>query len=115
MSISIRVGDEVQVMAGARNRNKAKEPTRGKVVSVDREAGLVTVEKYNQRTKHLKRSPRHPQGGRVLREAAVRISRVMLVAADGRPVRLARAERVDGRIVRKQSGKGPRASGATGS
>ena len=77
MSVSIRVGDEVQVVSGSRNRNRERPPTRGRVVAIDREHGLVTVEKYNLRTKHLRRSQRHPGGGRVQREAPVAISRVM--------------------------------------
>lgn len=114
MAFSIRVGDEVQVMSGARNRNRERPATRGRVVSIDREAGFVTVEKYNLRTKHLKRSQRHPGGGRVEREAAIRLSRVMVVASDGKPVRLARAERVDGKIVRRPSGgRGDAAGGKT--
>lgn len=99
MSVSIRVGDEVQVTSGAGTNGTA--PVRGKVIAVDREKGLVTVEGYNLRTKHLKRSAQTPQGGRLKREAPVPAARVMLVAEDGKPVRLARAERKDGRIVRK--------------
>ena len=112
MSVSIRIGDEVQVMSGSRNRNRERPATRGKVVAMDRESGLVTVEKYNLRTKHLRRSQRHPGGGLVQREAPVHVSRVMLVASDGKPVRLSRAERVDGKVVRRASA-GPAAGGAT--
>ncbi len=101
MGVSIRVGDQVEVVAGKRSR-KAGEPTRGKVTSVDRAKGVVTVEGHNVRTKHLKRSASAPQGGRIRRELPVAISNVMLVAADGKTVRLARAERGDdGSIVRR--------------
>ena len=109
MALTIRVGDEVQVTAGARNRKK-DEPTRGKVIAVDRDNNLLTVEGYNLRTKHIKRSASTPQGGRVQREAMLSASRVMLVAEDGKPVRLAKGERTkDGRIVRKADTAGGKA------
>jgi len=44
---------------------------------------------------HLKKSPRHPQGGRLEREAPIAVSNVMLVTAEGKPVRIARAVRDD--------------------
>jgi large subunit ribosomal protein L24 len=104
MAVSIRVGDEVQVTSGA--GTSSATPVRGKVISVDREKGLVTVEGYNLRTKHLKRTAQTPKGGRLKREAPFPAARVMLVAEDGKPVRLARAERKDGRIVRKPGNPG---------
>ena len=71
MAISIRVGDVVEVVRGTRNRNPDKPPTRGRVLSVDRGAGRVIVEGVNQRTRHLKKSPKHPQGGRLRREVGI--------------------------------------------
>ncbi|MCG3133717.1 MAG: 50S ribosomal protein L24 [Planctomycetes bacterium] len=109
MGATIRIGDEVQILASAHHRKRreeAKGPTRGKVIAVDRASGTVTVEGCNIRTKHLKRSQRHPQGGVLRREAPVPASRVMLVAEDGKPVRLSRAERSGDRIVRKAAKAG---------
>ena len=110
MGIQIRVGDEVQVRIsrrGERRRaerrsaeSKRAEVTRGKVTSVDRERGLVVVEGHNLRITHLKRSQRHPQGGRLEREGWIPMSKVTLVADDGKPVRLSAAGRRDGRVVR---------------
>ena len=80
---------------------KRASGTRGKVTAVDRERGLVTVEGHNLRIRHLKRSQRHPQGGRLEREAWIPLAKVMLVAEDGKPVRLADAERRDGKVVRR--------------
>jgi ribosomal protein L24 len=116
MSVSIKVGDEVQVRVSRRAEKRLAERrlaeqkraavTRGKVIAVDRDRGVVTVEGHNLRIKHLRRSPRRPQGGRLEREMPVPLSKVMLVASDGKPVRLADAERQDGKIVRKErSGK----------
>jgi large subunit ribosomal protein L24 len=101
MRLSIRVGDEVEVMRGTRNRNPDKPPTRGRVLSIDREGDRVVVEGHNMRTKHVKKSPKHPQGGRLRKEAAVALSNVMIVTADGKAVRLSKAARVDGKIVLK--------------
>ena len=111
MSLTIKIGDEVQVRVtrrGERRRaerrqaeGKRAEVTRGRVIAVDREAGTVTVEGHNLRIRHLKRSAKHPQGGRLEREAPVPMGRVMLVASDGKPVRAAAGERKEGKVVRK--------------
>lgn len=116
MAVTIRVGDEVQVRVSRRAEKRLAERrageqkraavSRGKVIAVDRDRGYVTVEGHNLHIQHLKRSPRRPQGGRLEREHPVPLSKVMLVAADGKPVRLSEAERRDGKIIRKErSGK----------
>ena len=106
MATRIKVGDTVQVMAGRRNRNPEKPPTRGRVLRVDFDNSLVWIEGVNRRIRHLKKSPRHPQGGRLERESPVAVSNVMLVTADGNPVRLARAVRADdGKITARAAKK----------
>jgi len=106
MATNIKVGDTVQVMAGRRNRNPEKPPTRGRVLRVDREASLVWIEGVNMRVRHLKKSPRHPQGGRLEREAPISVSNVMLVTEDGKPVRIGRAVRAeDGKITDRAAKK----------
>lgn len=116
MAIQIRVGDEVQVRVSRRGERrraerraaegKRAEVTRGKVASIDRDAGRLTVEGHGLRISHLKRSERHPKGGRLEREGWIPMSRVMLVAEDGKPVRLSEAERRDGRVVRRARAEG---------
>jgi large subunit ribosomal protein L24 len=69
----IRVGDEVVVISG-RDRGQ-----RGKVLKVDREGGRVTVEGLNRVYKHVRKSQRNPQGGRLSKEAAIEVSKVMLI------------------------------------
>ena len=101
MAVSIRIGDVVEIVRGTRNRNPDKAATRGRVLSVDRLAGKVLVEGVNLRTRHLARSQKHPQGGRLRREAPVDMSNVMLVTEAGKPARLAKVSRVDGKIVLK--------------
>ena len=65
--------DLVQVISGV---DKGK---RGKVLRVDRESARVTVQGVNLVYKHLRRSQKHPQGGRIQMEAPVHISNVMLI------------------------------------
>ncbi len=59
----------------------------GKVISVDRKKGRVTVEGANIVTKHQKPSMANQNGGIVQQEAAMDISNVMLVV-DGQVTRV---------------------------
>ncbi len=74
--------DMVEVICGA---DKGK---RGKVLLVDREKGRVTVQGVNLVYKHLRRSQKHPQGGRMQVEASIHISNVMFVDAKGNRTRM---------------------------
>lgn len=69
----IRVNDQVEVLTGD-DRGK-----RGKVLSVDREANKLIVEGINKVYKHVRRSQKNPQGGRLAKEMPVPISNVLLV------------------------------------
>jgi len=69
----IRVGDMVEVIAG----NDRGE--RGKVLKVNRDAGKIVVEGMNRVFKHMRRSQRNPQGGRLSKEMPIQISNVLLV------------------------------------
>ncbi len=69
----IKVNDIVEVISG---RDKGQ---RGKVLVVDRDRGRVMVEGLNRVFKHVKRSQRNPQGGRLSKEASMSISKVMFV------------------------------------
>ncbi|HEX4130182.1 MAG TPA: 50S ribosomal protein L24 [Pirellulales bacterium] len=78
----IIVGDTVEVIAG-NDRGQ-----RGKVLSVDHTAGKLVVEGMNRVLKHLKRSQKNPQGGRLSKEMPIQLSNVMLVSpATGKPTR----------------------------
>ena len=78
----IIVGDQVEVITG-NDRGQ-----RGKVLKVNRTAGKVTVEGMNTVLKHIKRSQKSPQGGRLSMEMPVQISNVMLVSPHtGKPTR----------------------------
>jgi large subunit ribosomal protein L24 len=63
----------VEVIAG---RDKGQ---RGAVLSVDRENNKVIVEGVNRVLKHVKKSQRNPQGGRLSKESPLDASKVMLV------------------------------------
>lgn len=68
----VKRDDIVTVIAGA---DKGKS---GKVLTVDRAKGRVTVEGINVRRKAVRRSPDHPQGGITDKECPIHMSNVML-------------------------------------
>ncbi len=81
--MKIKSGDTVIVVAGA---NKGQT---GKVISVDSDAGKVLVEGVNRVFKHVRKSQRNPQGGRLEKEMPIDASNVMLVCPQsGKPTRV---------------------------
>ena len=81
MSVKIKKGDTVKVIAG---KDKEKE---GKVLSVDARNNRVLVEGVNMVKKHEKPSGRNQTGGIVTREAAIDVSNVMYLHK-GKPTRI---------------------------
>ena len=69
----IRAGDTVVVLTGT-DRN-----TRAKVLQVNRQTGKALVEGVARVYKHVRRSQKHPQGGRLSKEMPVQISNVLLL------------------------------------
>ncbi|MBM4002667.1 MAG: 50S ribosomal protein L24 [Planctomycetes bacterium] len=69
----IRTNDVVAVRTG-KDRGQ-----RGKVLGIDRAAGKVLVEGVNRVYKHVRRSQKNPQGGRLSKEMPIQLSNVMLV------------------------------------
>lgn len=87
----IKVGDTVQVMSG----NDSGQ--RGRVLSVDHQAGRLVVEGVNRVFKHVRRSQKNPQGGRLSKEMPIEMSNVMLVCSScGKPSRTGARYRDDG-------------------
>ena len=79
----IKVNDTVVMLSG---RDKGQK---GKVLKVDRAEGTVVVEGLNKIFKHVTRSQRNPQGGRLSKESAVDASKVALVCPQtGKPTRI---------------------------
>jgi large subunit ribosomal protein L24 len=71
----IRVNDTVKVISGE------DRGTRGKVLRVDRTGGKLVVEGVNRVYKHVRRSQKNPQGGRLSMEMPIQASNVLLVCA----------------------------------
>jgi len=79
----LRVDDEVEVIAGADRGH------RGRVLRVDRKKNKVIVEGAARVWKHVRRSQKNPQGGRVNKEMPISASNVMLVdPSSGQPTRV---------------------------
>ena len=96
------MNDTVEVISG---RDKGQ---RGKILKVDRKKGKVVVEGLNRVYKHVKRSQRNPQGGRLSKEAFMDVSKVMIVCpTTGTPTRMGVRFLADGSKERfsKKSGK----------
>lgn len=69
----IRTGDNVEIIAGA-DRGK-----QSRVIQVNREAGKALVEGVARVYKHVRRSQKHPQGGRLSKEAPVNMSNLAFI------------------------------------
>lgn len=69
----IKTNDTVEVIAGD------DKGERGRVLRVDRRNGRIVVEGVNKAWKHVRRSQKNPQGGRLSREMAIPLSSVLLV------------------------------------
>lgn len=78
-----RIDDEVVVIAGADKGH------RGKILKIDRKKNKVVVEGAGRVWKHVRRSQKNPQGGRLNKEMPISASNVMLIdPSSGQPTRL---------------------------
>ncbi|TWU32939.1 50S ribosomal protein L24 [Novipirellula artificiosorum] len=68
-----RIDDEVQVIAGADRGH------RGKILKIDRKKNKLVVEGAGRVWKHVRKSQKNPQGGRLNKEMPISASNVMLV------------------------------------
>lgn len=97
-----RVNDSVMVITGR------DSGVTGKIIKVDREKNRVVVEGVAKTYKHVRKSQRNPQGGRLSRESPIDASNVMFIEeSTGKPVRLGVRYLADGTKERysKKSGK----------
>ena len=91
----IRTGDLVEVKTG-----NAKG-TRAKVLSVRRADGKIVVEGVNRVYRHMRRSQKNPQGGRLSKEMPIDASNVLVVCgACGKAARLGVKILADGSRLR---------------
>jgi len=78
----IKRNDLVEVIAGV---EKGK---RGRVVRVLPREDKVIIQGLNLKYKHVRRTQKHPQGGRIRREAPIHISNILLIdPVSDRPTR----------------------------
>ncbi|TVQ03021.1 MAG: 50S ribosomal protein L24 [Planctomycetaceae bacterium] len=97
-----KVNDTVVVITGA------DKDTTGKILKIDREANKVVVEGVGRVWKHVRKSQKNPQGGRLNKEMPISASNVMLVDPEtGKPTRVGIRFLADGTKERyaKKSGK----------
>lgn len=79
----IKLDDIVEVIAGD------DKGVRGKVLRVDHKAQKVVVEGVNRVYKHVRKSQKNPQGGRLSKEMPIHISNVMIIDdRAGKPTRV---------------------------
>jgi len=93
--------DTVLVLTGASRGKKSR------VLSVDKKGGKVVVEGVAVRQKHVRRSRRNPQGGRLSMEMPIPLSNVQVVCRlCGKPTRVGAKIEADGTKFRvcKQCG-----------
>jgi large subunit ribosomal protein L24 len=87
----IKTNDIVMVISGE------DRGTRGKVMRVDRDGRKIVVEGVNRVYKHVRRSQKNPQGGRLSMEMPISVSNVLLVCGScGAAARLGARYLADG-------------------
>jgi len=87
----LKVGDLVQVMAGAERSLKDAPKKRGKVVAIDRASGRLKVEGLRLVKRHVRkgRDRNTPEGGIIEKPGSISIAAVQLVCAKcDRPARV---------------------------
>jgi large subunit ribosomal protein L24 len=93
MAARIRKDDLVEVISGDHRG------ARGKVLRLLPEKNRVVIEGVNMVYRHVRKSRKHPQGGRIQKEAAIHISNVMPVDP-----KTGRATRIRFKLTRDAAG-----------
>lgn len=75
--MKVKVDDLVRVISG---NDRGQE---GKVLKVDHKKHKVVVEMVNRVYKHVRRSQKNPQGGRLSKEMPIDVSNVRVITAPG--------------------------------
>ena len=99
--MNFRIDDEVVVIAGADKGHK------GKILKIDRKKNKIVVEGAGRVWKHVRRSQKNPQGGRLNKEMPIAASNVMIVdPGTGEPTKIGLRFLADGSKERyaKKSG-----------
>lgn len=79
MALKIKQGDMVEVINGDDGPKDGRPGRIGRVMRVDTKANRVVVEGVNRVTKHVRKSEKFPNGGRISKEASIAISNVLVV------------------------------------
>jgi large subunit ribosomal protein L24 len=109
MAARVKKDDVVVVISGDHRG------ARGKVLRVLRDEGRVLVEGVNMVYRHVRKSQRHPQGGRIRKEAPIHLSNVMPIdprSDRGTRVRFEVKQDAEGRYVKQRVAGGQAGSGA---
>ena len=107
MPARVKKGDIVVVISGD---DKAKQ---GRVLRVFPKTERVLVEGINRVYRHVKRSRKNPQGGRLEKEAPIHVSNVQPIVA-GRHTRVGFQKQSDGLKHRVARGNHPQAGKSLG-
>ena len=115
--ISLRSGDQVEVIAG---REKGR---RGKILRLLKDKDRVLVEGINKVKRHVKPTQSNPQGGIVEKEISLHISNVMVVdpksnkptrvgkkLEKGKWIRVARKSGAELKVVQAAAAKGKKSA-----
>jgi len=93
--LHVKKGDKVVVLSG---KDKGKE---GKIIEALPKKGKVVVEGVNKVKRHTKPSQKAPQGGILVKEAALSSAKVMLVCpACSKPTRIKKTQLQSGAFAR---------------
>ena len=88
--VHVKTNDQVVVISGPKDGDKAIKGKQGKILSVNPKTGKVIVEGVNMVTRHQKARNAMQPGGIVKKEAPIDASNVMLICEKcGKPVRVA--------------------------
>ncbi len=107
MSARIKKGDVVMVISGD---DKGKQ---GRVLRVLPKTDRILVEGVNRVYRHVKRSQKNPQGGRLEKEAAIHVSNVQPMVS-GKATRVGFQKQADGLKHRVARGNHPQAGTSLG-
>lgn len=94
MALHVRKNDMVEVICGDHRG------ARGKVLRVDPKRALVVVEGVNMVFRHVRPTRKNPQGGRVQKEAPVKLCNVLPYDSSA-----GRGKRVHFEVTRDENGK----------
>ena len=101
--VHVKTNDQVVVISGPKDGDKAIKGKQGKILSVNPKTGKVIVEGVAFVTKHQKPRRQGQQGGIFQKERAIDASNVMLVCPKcGKPTRVSRRKE---EIVREDGSK----------